>query len=440
MFDDACYSGATSMQRAAAFALMTLCMSGCASPPPDDVAPRPRSRGDIRLALETQTIDARVGRNATLESLLRGHDLKGEIVFATIEAVRDVLRPRELLRVGHPYTLVRTIDGLLRRFEVRIDNDRFLRVLAPDRERPEQLLAEIIPYEKRIELAAVRAVIDADHPSIVAAIDEAGEQVQLAIGLAEIFAGDVDFESDLQRGDEMELLFEKVYREGEFSGYGDIFAARLLNDGRDLQAYRFEQNGRYGYYDEKGRSLKRVFLRSPLRFAPRVTSGFSRRRLHPVHRVYRAHLGVDYGAPRGAPVVAVANGTVISAGYSGASGLMVRLRHSNGFESYYLHLSSLGKGVRRGARVDQGQMIGRVGSTGTATGPHLDYRLRQNGVFVNPLSVHRRMPPGDPIAPALRATFDAERARVSQLMSTTLLARSTAPERDAVKAAPAAAQ
>jgi murein DD-endopeptidase MepM/ murein hydrolase activator NlpD len=186
--------------------------------------------------------------------------------------------------------------------------------------------------------------------------------------------------------------------------------------------------------------LKRVFLRSPLRFTPRVTSGFSRRRLHPVHRVYRPHLGVDYGAPRGAPVVAVANGRVVSAGYSGASGLMVRLRHSNGFESYYLHLSSLGKGIRRGARVDQGQMIGRVGSTGTATGAHLDYRLKQNGVFVNPLTVHRRMPPGDPIARDLRAAYDTERARLTELMSTTLLARASQPVDDTVKPAAAAAQ
>lgn len=426
------------MRRTIVPLLAIVSLAGCAAP--QEPPPRVPSRGDIVLAPETETIAARVGPHATLETLLRGHALRDEIVFAAIEAVRGVFRPRDLLRVDHPYTLVKTVDGLLRRFEVRIDGDRFLRLLLPDREQPEAFQVAIIPYEKHTELSAVRAVIDEDHPSIVAAIDEAGEQVQLAISLAEIFAGDVDFESDLQRGDEMELLFEKVFREGEFAGYGKIVAARLMNDGRDLQAYRFEQNGRAGYYDANGRSLKRVFLRSPLRFMPRVTSGFSRRRLHPVHRVYRPHLGVDYGAPRGAPVVAVANGRVVSAGYSGAAGLMVRLRHSNGFESYYLHLSSLGKGIRRGARVDQGQMIGRVGSTGTATGAHLDYRLKQNGVFVNPLTVHRRMPPGDPIARQLRAAYDTERARLTELMSTTLLARASQPQSDTVKPAAAAAQ
>jgi murein DD-endopeptidase MepM/ murein hydrolase activator NlpD len=142
---------------------------------------------------------------------------------------------------------------------------------------------------------------------------------------------------------------------------------------------------------------------------------------------------VDYGAPHGSAVLAVADGTVVSAGYSGASGLMVRLRHANGFESYYLHLSSISRGIRRGARVEQRRQIGRVGSTGTATGPHLDYRLKRNGAFVNPLAIHRRMPPGDPIAAGARAAFDVERARLLEQLSTTLLARATPPAPDAVK-------
>src|SRR6185436_9712470 len=139
----------------------------------------------------------------------------------------------------------------------------------------------------------------------------------------------------------------------------------FMTDGRDLRALRWvdPDSGKAAFYDENGRSLKRFFLRSPLRFEPRITSGFSRHRLHPVFRTYRAHLGIDYGAPAGAPVVAVASGTVISAGRSGGSGNMVRIRHASGYESYYLHLSAFGKGVRAGAHVDQGQLIGRVGST-----------------------------------------------------------------------------
>jgi len=309
-------------------------------------------------------------------------------------------------------------------------------VWCPDIGQPAQFDVQIVPYEKRTEMGALHASIDAEHPSLVAAIDEAGENVQLAIALAEIFGGDVDFQSDLQPGDTVELLYEKVYREGEFAGYGNVVAARLLNDGRDLQAYRFTQNDKAGYYDERGRSLRRFFLKSPLRFEPRITSRFSYRRLHPVYGRYRAHLGVDYGAPVGAAVQAVASGTVLSAGYNGGAGLMVHLRHSNGFETLYLHLSRLGPGIRRGAKVQQGQLIGRVGSSGTATGPHLDYRIKRKGTYLNPLTVHRKLPPGEPIPASLHATFDAERERLMQQLSTTLLASAQPAQRDAVRAAP----
>jgi murein DD-endopeptidase MepM/ murein hydrolase activator NlpD len=252
-----------------------------------------------------------------------------------------------------------------------------------------------------------------------------------------MFGGQIDFNSDLQPGDWFEVLFEKSTRDGQFAGYGSIVGARFSNDNTVFQAFRWTnpETGKSGYYDENGRSLKRFFLRSPLRFEPRITSGFSRRRFHPVHRSYRAHLGVDYGAPHGSQVVAVASGVVVSAGWAGGGGRQVRIRHASGYESYYLHLSAFGKGIRAGARVDQGQVIGRVGASGTATGPHLDYRLRRNGVFVNPLSEHRRLPPGEPIPPAYVSAFASTRDTVVRQLADTLLAESTAAKRpDAVKA------
>jgi murein DD-endopeptidase MepM/ murein hydrolase activator NlpD len=177
-------------------------------------------------------------------------------------------------------------------------------------------------------------------------------------------------------------------------------------------------------------------LRSPLLFQPRVTSGFSRSRLHPVFRAYRAHLGVDYGAPAGSPVVAVAAGVVVSAGYSGGAGYMIRVRHAGGLESYYLHLSSFGRGVRAGAQVAQGQVIGRVGSTGTATGPHLDYRLRKNGVFVNPLVEQRRQPPGEPLTDAERPMFMKTRDTALAQLSATLVAGAAPAAPEAIATAP----
>jgi murein DD-endopeptidase MepM/ murein hydrolase activator NlpD len=403
----------------------------CAKP---EEPPRAR-RADIALLAETETIEARVPRHATLDSLLRQHELSAALVNAAVDSARAVFDLRQL-RADRPYRLVRSFDGLLRDFEYQIDSDRFLRIVARDGAQPEVLDAAVMPYEKETAVVAIRGRIDAEHPSVIAAMTEAGESIQLAMTIAEIFGGQVDFESDFQQGDTFEVLFEKSTHEGQFAGYGAVLGARLMADGREHQAFRWTDaaTGKSSFYDENGRSLKRFFLRSPLRFEPRVTSGFSRSRLHPVHRRYRAHLGVDYGAPAGAAVVAVASGTVVSAGWSGGGGNMVRLRHASGFESYYLHLSRFGSGVRRGMRVEQGQVIGRVGATGTATGPHLDYRLRKNGVFVNPLTEHRKLPPGEPIAARQRTAFLAARDSMIAQMATPLAADSPRQKPDAVKA------
>ena len=181
--------------------------------------------------------------------------------------------------------------------------------------------------------------------------------------------------------------------------------------------------------------MKRFFLMSPLRFEPRVTSGFSRSRLHPVDHVRRPHLGVDYAASHGAAVVSVASGTVVSAGWAGAGGRQIHLRHQGGFETYYLHLSSFAKGIRVGTNVSQGEFIGRVGSTGSATGPHLDFRLRKNGVFVDPVRERRRQPPGQPIPPSQLEAYRDARETLFRQLSTTLLAEAPRQKPDALKAA-----
>ena len=377
---------------------------GCTTPAPSAV----KHLTDITLSPEVEVIEARVPRNATLAGLLRAHELSQEIVTAVVEQAHNVFDLRRL-RADHPYRLVRTFDGLLRRFEYHIDTDKFLRVVHTS-DAPVLVEAEVVPYAKQRARVSLRGTIDADRPSLVAAVAGSGETVELAITLAEVFSGDIDFYNDLRRGDRFELLFERELRERRYAGYGDVLAAEFENDGRRLRAFRYAVPGKApGYYDEQGRSQRRFFLRSPLRFEPRITSGFSYRRRHPVLGGYRPHLGVDYAAPRGTPVVSVASGTVVSAGRSGGSGLMVRLRHTNGYETYYLHLSATAQGVRRGAHVAQGQLIGRVGATGLATGPHLDYRLRQNGVFVNPLLVHRSLPPGEPIPEEFLSDFEAVR-------------------------------
>jgi murein DD-endopeptidase MepM/ murein hydrolase activator NlpD len=406
--------------------------AGCAAEVPPQRAER---HPDIELRAETVTVEARVPRHATLDSVFREQQLAAPFVAAALAAARSVFDPRQL-HSDRPYRLVRSFDGVLREFEYQIDADRFLRITQRSRERPAELDAEVVRYAKQTAVVAVRGRIDSDHPSVVAAMAETGETIQLAMSLAEIFSGQIDFESDLQPGDSFDILVEKSSHDGQFSGYGAVLGARFMTDGHDLRALRWTDpaTGRSGFYDENGRSLKRFFLRSPLRFEPRITSGFSRSRLHPVFRTYRAHLGIDYGAPAGAPVVAVAGGTVVSAGWSGGGGNMVRIRHASGFESYYLHLSSFGKGIRAGVRVDQGTLIGRVGATGTATGPHLDYRLKKNGVFVNPLIEHRKLPPGEPISANQLAAFQIQRDATLQTLSTTPVVEGPRQKPDAIKA------
>lgn len=392
------------------------------------------AHADVFLPRETETIEASVPLHATLDSLLRAGRLQEGFVAPAVDAARLVFDPRQI-RAGRPYRLVLSLDGLLREFEYQIDADRFLRIVSRDKARPEVLDAQVIPYAKETSLTAIDARIDAGRSSLIGAIDRAGETIQLALELADIFSGQVDFNSDLQPGDRFKVLFEKSTRDGQFSSYGAILAAAITVGGREMRAFRWTDpsSGKAAYYDEQGRSLKRFFLKSPLKFEPRITSKFSFSRLHPIENVYKAHLGVDYAAPTGSSVVAVASGVVVAAGFSGAGGNTVHLKHAGGFESYYLHLSAFGVGVRPGAHVAQGQLIGRVGMTGSATGPHLDYRLKSAGKFVNPVSVHSRQAPGEPIPAVHLAEFASARDTTLSRLAGRLLAEAPRQKPDAVR-------
>lgn len=381
----------------------------------NDAPPFSRARADIVLKPDTELIRAVVPRHTTLERLLQDHGLTMEAVHQVIAAARAVFDPRRL-RATQPFVLERTLGGDIRHFEYDIDADTYLRVSRPSLS--DELRASVVPIPKQRHEVTVAGSISDTTPSLFQAMEAASEQPELTIAMAEIFAGEIDFNTEVQPGDRFGLAFERFTREGRPASYGAIMAAAFQNDGRVVRAIRFTPpGGEPAYYDDHGRSLRRFFLRSPLKFEPRITSGFTRRRFHPVLKVHRPHLGVDYGAPTGAPVVAVASGTVVSATFDRRNGRMVRLRHARGYETYYLHLSAFGPGVRAGRRVSQGQVIGRVGATGLATGPHLDYRLRKNGAFVNPLREHRNMPPGDPVPATARAAFETALDRALEMLN-----------------------
>jgi murein DD-endopeptidase MepM/ murein hydrolase activator NlpD len=378
---------------------------------------------DIALAAETTAVSARMASGGTIGVLLKEQGMTPTEVADMVARAAAVFDLRKV-RAAQPYRFEWATGGVMKRFEYEIDGDRFLRM---SRETAGEWLAAVLPIPKTRRVELVRGTIDRHAASLVAAVDAAGETIDLTLALAEIFGGEIDFSTELQPGDRFELTVEKQFRDaGVFAGYGPILAAEFDNAGRRVRAVRFTgADGAVGYFDDRGVSMRRFFLASPLKFQPVVTSTFSRSRFHPILREYRAHLGVDYRAPAGAPVVAVSDGVVVSAAMSGGSGRMVHLRHANGFESEYLHLSSIA--VRAGARVRQGELIGRVGSTGLATGPHLDYRLKKNGAFINPLTAHRSMPPADPVPAARMAEFKSVRDRAFAAFSTPAVARASNP-------------
>lgn len=269
---------------------------------------------------------------------------------------------------------------------------------------------EIRSTDGRWTVAAVRpdvetrvaAVAGEVRDSLFASVERLGETAGLTARLVSLFEWDFDFAADSLPGDRFRFLVEKRYVGDELLGYGDILVAQYASAGRPvLTSVAFEEaGGRADYFDASGRSVKKMFLRAPLDFT-RVTSGFSHARHHPILGGLRPHLAVDYGAPVGTPVRAVADGVVTIAGWDGGFGLSLSLRHARGYETMYNHLSRLD--VKRGERVRQRQIIGRVGTTGLSTGPHLDYRVRKAGVFVNPLG--EKFIPGAPVPAHRRGAF-----------------------------------
>jgi murein DD-endopeptidase MepM/ murein hydrolase activator NlpD len=334
-----------------------------------------------------------IERNSTLAKVLSSSVSPAD-VHRLVEQTRPVYDLARL-SVGHPFGLALGPDGLVAAFSYGIDELRTLRVVR----RGDAYEAEVRSrsYDARVQTA--QGVITS---SLFGAVTEGGESDQLALDLADIFAWDVDFNTELQKGDSFRVAVEKLYLDGRFAKYGRILAAEFVRGERRLQAVRFEGERGAGYYAPDGTPLRKAFLRSPLKFS-RISSGFSTARRHPILHTVRAHLGVDYAAPTGTPVMAAADGVVTAAGWMGGYGKTVKLRHANGFETLYGHLSRIN--VRAGQRVSQGTCVGLVGRTGLATGPHLDYRMIRGGRFVNPLRV--QSPPAEPIPAGERAAFDA---------------------------------
>jgi len=242
--------------------------------------------------------------------------------------------------------------------------------------------------------------------SLYGATDSAGVPDKIANQMAETFSTSLDFREDLRRDDTFSVIYTVDYRNGEPIATGKLLAAEYVNAGKSYRAVLFRSpNGSEAYYTPEGESLKKGFLRSPLEFS-RVTSSFSNSRKHPVYGFHRAHTGVDFGAPTGTRVRATGDATVTFAGRKGGYGNLVILRHPNGFETYYAHLSAFASGIRSGRAISQGDVIAYVGSTGASTGPHLHYEVRIAGRPQNPMAI--KLPGAPPLTTAQRAQFEQQ--------------------------------
>ena len=293
------------------------------------------------------------------------------------------------VRAGNTITVGRSVEGELREIDYAIDADSVLKIVPRD----SGYAAEIREIPTKTRVVSVSGQVD---DSLFNAVEDAGESPELALRLAQIFGYDLDFYTDPRKGDSFRVIMEKkVYRNGKVAGYGQIFAAEYENDGKKYQAQLFHDPvGQPVYYTADGKSLQKIFLRSPLKFGATITSHFSRARFHPILKIYRPHLGTDYGAPVGTPVQAIGSGVVLFAGRHGGEGNAVHIRHTSGYETMYMHLSRLF--VRTGQHVEIGKTIGLVGSTGLSTGPHLDFRILQRGQYKN--FERLGLPPSDPVS------------------------------------------
>lgn len=336
----------------------------------------------------------RFQRGDTISALLERLEVDDEQAARLLHS-REATRPFRLLRPGMTVQARTTEDGSLLSLWFIDGHDQLITIDGASgnftaSEQPAQLTRQIQMKSGEIK------------SSLFAATDDAGLSDNVATQIADIFAGDIDFHRDLRRGDKFTVVYEMNDYLGRPVKSGRVLAAEFINQNKSYRAIWFQDaEGHGGYYTPDGKNLRKAFLRSPLEFS-RITSGF-KMRFHPILQRWRAHKGIDYGAPIGTRVKATADGVVDFVGRLGGYGNMVVLRHGNGITTAYGHLSRFAQGIRKGTRVRQGEVVGYVGQTGLATGPHLHYEFRVHNQFRNPLTI--AFPAARPVAPERMAAF-----------------------------------
>lgn len=331
-------------------------------------------------------IKDKVRKNQFLSEILRSYKVDYEKIDLLVKRSILIFDLRKI-KAGNDYTVLCTNDSLN-------NVEYFIYEISPASYVVFDLRDSVHVHtgEKEIEIQ-VRTTSGIISSSLWNAMMDNNTDPGLASELSEIFAWTIDF-FGIQKGDSYKVIYEERFVEGKSIGVGKIHSAVFNNEGHPYYAFYYYQDSTGDYFDEKAQNLRRAFLKAPLQFR-RISSRYSHSRMHPILKVRKPHLGVDYAADYGTPVHTVGEGTVVFAGKSGGAGNMVKVRHNGTYTTAYLHLSGFGRGIKRGAHVRQGDVIGYVGSTGRSTGPHLDFRFYQNGDPVDPLKV--QSPPAEPV-------------------------------------------
>lgn len=367
------------------------------------VVPEPTLLYGIAIdSLEVKQEEVRKGDNLSI--ILNRHGLNGQAVQKVVEAAKGIFDVRAI-RAGQGYTTISDSNALRYWIYEKDLVSYFIFDLTDS-------LPKVQRFDRPIE-THVRSLGGVINSSLFKTVLDAGATQELAVRLAGVFDWTVDFFS-IQKGDYFRVVYEEKTVEGKPYGTGKIIAAEFFHRSKSYYAILWENGKANQYYNEKGESMRKRYLKAPLEYS-RISSNFSSSRLHPVLKTRRPHLGIDYAAPTGTPIRAIGDGVVLEAGYRGGNGNFVKLKHNKNHATGYLHMSRIAPGVRTGARVSQGQVIGYVGSTGLSTGPHLCFRFWENGVQVNPNRI--QTPPADPLPEKDRAAYNAHRDSVMVLLN-----------------------
>ena len=368
----------------------------------DTLGPEPVIIREYGIAVDSFIIiSAKVERNQTLSGILADHHVPARKIDRIAARSRGIFDLRKI-RTGKPYKVYCAKDSIqaVRYFVYEHTPVNYLFIELND--------SIIIRNENKEISISTRTGSGQIRSSLWNAMIDRELDPMLAFELSEIFAWSIDF-FGLHAGDAFKIIYDEHYTDSVYVGLGKIHAAWFSHAGADFYAIPFMQDSVESYFDEEGNSLRKAFLKAPLRFS-RISSRYSHSRMHPILKIRRPHLGVDYAAPAGTPVYAIGDGEIIKTTYNKSSGNMVRIKHNSVYSTAYLHLSSYGKGISPGKYVKQGDLIGYVGSTGLSTGPHLDFRFYKNGYAVDPLKVEA--PPVEPVKESKQFEYDSVKADI----------------------------